>query len=515
MTAEVTPMLRRALIAFLLLSVLVAPANATWSIVVVNRRTGEVAVGAATCIARINLAMGLPTLVPGVGAGVVQASGSREDLVPMTEGLKAMLPPVQILALVRDAEPSPRLLQTGIVSLYPGRPVTLTGGGVGRAKAGVVGEVGDLAYAIQGNVLAGTEVVHAAEAALLGTQGDLSQKLLAAMQAARDFGGDGRCSCDFTNADSCGSPPDSFEKSAHVGFLLVARVGDEEPPCNRGNDCADGFFHLRLNVRGADADENDPDPVDQLTERYAAWRAQRVGHPDGVLSRVDAVDSLPADGVTRRTVTVQLVDLEGDKLDHGGHKVQVTSAEGRRLHLDVGPVADLGDGRYRFSLGATRLVGTDRLAIRAENRLVKATLFPYLEVRSEPPAALHVGIDRLSASSGGVAPFVLDQPEFANGGYLIVASASGTWPGTPLGRAAELPLALDPVFQLSLRLAGTPAFFPGTRGVLDSSGRAEAAFVAPPGALTSLIGRELSWAAVLATGAKVATTGAVGFEIVP
>jgi hypothetical protein len=335
------------------------------------------------------------------------------------------------------------------------------------------------------------------------------------MQAARDFGGDGRCSCDFSDADSCGSPPDSFEKSAHVGFMFVTRVGDETPPCRRGNDCSDGFFHLRLNVRGADADENDPDPVDQLTERYATWRAQRVGHPDGILSEVDAVDSLPADGRTVRTVTVQLVDLDGNPLTRGGHKVQVTSAEGRRLHLALGPVFDLGDGRYRFTLGATHLVGTDRLAIRAETRLVKATLFPFLEVRSEPPAALHVGVDRLSASKGGEAPFVLDQPEFANGAYLILASASGTSPGTPLGPAGELPLALDPVSRLSLRLAGDPAFFPGTRGVLDASGRAEAAFVAPPGVLVALIGRRLSWAAVLANGAKSATTGAVGFEIVP
>jgi len=508
-------MLRRALFAFLFVSLLVAPADATWSIVVVNRRTGEVAVGAATCIARINLAMGLPTLVPGVGAGVVQASGNRLDLVPMTQGLKAGLAPSAILALVRAVEPSPGQLQTGIVSLYRGAPVTFTGGAVGRGKAGVVGEVGDLAYAIQGNVLTGGGVVLAAEAALLAAPGDVGQKLLAAMQAARNLGGDGRCSCELGDPTGCGVPPRDFDKSAHVGFLLVTRVGDELPPCRIGSDCADGFFYLRLNVRGTDATENDPDPVDQLTQRYAAWRAQRIDHPDGVLSTVDSVASLPADGLTRRVVTVQLADLEGNPLTHGGNKVQVTSAENARLHLALGPVADLGDGRYRFTIGATRLVGTDRLAIRAEDRLVKATLFPYLEVRSEPPAALHVGIDRLSASSGGTAPFVLSQPEFANGAYVLLASASGTSPGTPFGRAGELPLVLDPVLVTSLRLAGAPAFFPGTRGALDSSGRAEAAFVAPPGALTSLIGRRLSWAAVLATGAKAATTEAVGFEVVP
>src|SRR5262245_8889102 len=462
-------MLRRALLALALVSFLVAPADATWSIVVVNRRTGEVAVGSATCIARINLVSGLPTVVPGVGAGVVQASGSRTDLVPMTEGLKAGLDPSDILVLVQRAEPSPRLLQTGIVSLYPGAPVTFTGNAVSRGKAGVVGEVGDLAYAIQGNVLTGGAVVFAAEQALLNTPGDTGQKLLAAMQAARVLGGDGRCSCELGDPTGCGVPPASFEKSAHVGFLLVSRVGDELPPCVTGNDCAEGFFYLRLNIRGADATENDPDPVDQLTERYAHWRAQRIDHADGVLSTVDCVASLPAGGRTLRDVTVQLVDLDGNRLTHGGNKVTVTNAGGARLHVTVGPVFDLGAGRYRFTIGATQLVGTDRLAIKAEDRLVKATLFPYLEVRSEPPAALHVGVDRLSASAGGTAPFVLNQPEFANGAYVLLASASGTSPGIPLGGAVELPLVLDPVFRASLRLAGAPAFLPGTRGVLDAS----------------------------------------------
>jgi hypothetical protein len=515
MGVEVLPMLRRSLLGFLILSLLVQPAGATWSIVVVDRRTGEVAVGAATCIARINLATGLATLVPGVGAGVVQASGSSADLVPMTQGLRRRLLPADILELVQDAEPTPRVLQTGIVSFYPGAPVTFTGRAVGRAKAGVVGEVGDLAYAIQGNVLSGEVVVRAAESALLGTPGDLSQKLLAAMQAARDMGGDGRCSCDFSDPIGCGAPPDDFDKSAHVGFLLVTRVGDDVPPCRNGSDCADGDFYLRLNVRGADANENDPDPVDQLTQRYASWRNMRRGRPDGILSEVDAVDSLPADGRAQRNVTVQLVDLDGVPLTRGGAKVRVAQFGRARLNTSIGPVLDLGDGRYRFSIRALETVGSDRYVITAEDGLLEATLFPFFEVRTEPPAALHVGVDELSAAKGGVAPFVLDQPAFAGGAYLLLASASGTSPGIPLGRIGWLPLVRDPLFDLSLRRAGDPAIFARTRGALDTSGRAEAEFVAPPGALAALIGRRLSWAAVLVNGARGATTAAVGFEVGP
>ena len=59
----------------------------------------------------------------------------------------------------------------------------------------MIGHQGSLKYAIQGNVLTGALVIHQAEQALRTTQGDLSQRLMAAMHAARLAGGDGRCSC--------------------------------------------------------------------------------------------------------------------------------------------------------------------------------------------------------------------------------------------------------------------------------------------------------------------------------
>src|SRR5262245_16184697 len=57
----------RALLSLAIVALLALPSEATWSIVVVDRRTGEVAIGSATCIANINLAKGLPAIVPGQG----------------------------------------------------------------------------------------------------------------------------------------------------------------------------------------------------------------------------------------------------------------------------------------------------------------------------------------------------------------------------------------------------------------------------------------------------------------
>ena len=80
-------------------------------------------------------------------------------------------------------DPAHQTRQYGIVSL-DGAPVTFTGTGAGAGVCGLTGEVGDLVYAIQGNVITGDPVCLDAEAALLQTEGDLTQKIMAAMEAA-------------------------------------------------------------------------------------------------------------------------------------------------------------------------------------------------------------------------------------------------------------------------------------------------------------------------------------------
>ena len=71
---------------------------------------------------------------------------------------------------------------------------------------------------IQGNILAGDAVVANAEAALIATPGDLSLKVMAAMEAARATGGDGRCSCNQPDPTACGAPPPSFTYSAFTAY---------------------------------------------------------------------------------------------------------------------------------------------------------------------------------------------------------------------------------------------------------------------------------------------------------
>jgi hypothetical protein len=336
---------------------------------------------------------------------------------------------------------------------------------------------------------------------------------MAAMEAARALGGDGRCSCSINNATGCGAPPPGFTKSAHCGFVIVARIGDVDAPCDPNKGCAQGSYYMILNVAGQNAGNPDPDPVLQLQTKYDAWRANHVGRPDGILSTVDAVQSMPADGATKRTVTVRLADVDGAPLASGGASVVVATVDGLPSLASVGPVVDNGDGSYAFELTSGTRVGLDRFVITADDGAEKATLYPYLDVRLDAPAPLHAGFDAVSASRGATVPFVVSEPSKPKGVYWILGSLSGTVPGLRFG-PFTVPLNPDTFTWSTFRLAGS-AMLPGTQGFLDASGRAEGAFVAGPGQLLSLAGARIDWAAVVLGKGPPLATNAVGFDVLP
>jgi len=219
------------------LIVALAPAArslSTWSIVIADSETGEVAVGTVTCLTSFDLLAIVPVVVVEKGAAAVQASGDfdgkRRPIIFKHLGLGT--PPEEIMDFLDDIS-GHQSRQYGIVDTQ-GRALTFTGVQCLSWAGGVTGSLGAMHYAVQGNILAGDCVVPAIEAALLGTEGDIAGRLMAAMEAARDAGGDGRCSCSPSNPTGCGCPPDSFTKSGHIGGMVVARVGDsDDPACTR------------------------------------------------------------------------------------------------------------------------------------------------------------------------------------------------------------------------------------------------------------------------------------------
>lgn len=476
------------LLAALLL--LCPPAGATWSIVLVDTATGEVAIGAATCLEGLDLHKLLPVLVVGRGGGAAQSAvdTTAANRKEMFAGLQAGTPPEEIIVQLLDGDLQWKARQYGIADHSPAA-AGYTGGAAIGYKEHVTGTQGTLTYAIQGNILAGAAVIDAAQAAVLDTPGSLADRLMAGMEAARAMGGDGRCSCSIDAPQSCGSPPPAFEKSAHIGFVVVARIGDADGVCNALVGCASGEYWLKLNVKGQD--EADPDPVLQLQGQYAEFLAGLAGHPDGLRSVAGfAHDALLADGASTRTLSVALYDHFGTPLAAGGAAVSVEHAPGSAGSCAIGQVVDHGDGTYAVDVTAGLATGVDLFSVRVDDGVEAATLYPYpaLELRE----ALRADVSALPAAAGGSAQLDLLGPSAAGGRHFAVAvSAAGSAPGQVLAGGALLPLNADRLY-LALPQLVAAGVLQGVPGALDASAAATAALAMPPGVLAFLAGRELS-----------------------
>lgn len=489
---------------------LAAPAAATWSIVVVNTRTGEVGIFSATCVRNVDLERVLGLVRVGEGAAAVQFLGdpNTQKRQFIWAGMEQGLSPDQILSGMAPVFSDFQSLQIGIASIF-GAPRTYTGPNVWDPNSGVEGQVGDLLYAIQGNVITGAPVVLEAEAALLSTEGDLVTRLAAAMEASRAMGGDGRCSCDDAMPGSCGSPPNvPFAKSAHVSFVIVARLGDVDGVCNSAMDCTNGDYYLqeRVTLGGWAA----LDPVTKLLGKVRGWEQGLVQVTDQLRSQVTADRAaLVADGVSKATVTVQLADRNGDPLTVGGQTLTVWPMHGGPAPAIAGPVVDNGDGTHTFELTATQSSGQGEWHIHVDDGVRNVLLWPALELTTDPLVELHSSLPEIQSSTGGEVVLTVNRPGDAGRGYGLLGSTSGQIPGTTI-QGVHVPLNPDRLFGLTLGLPRGPVFraFSGT---LDAAGRAEARFELSPGLAGVLAGTRFDFCTLIAapTGGEVTNVASV------
>jgi len=373
-------MKNQSLIILFTLFLISCPALATWSVVALDTRTQEVAVGSATCVDNtqvpgIDLRMETPALIVGVGAGAAQSlvDSSSQRRQTMFNGFINGTSASQIVTQL-EALPNNALNQHGVVGAG-NSSATQTGDDNFRHASGLADVQQGIYYAVQGNVLTGPSVVSEAINALISTPGALPEKLMAAMQAARFQGGDGRCSCPGgPNADSCGAPPPSFAKSAHVGYMIVARIGDlDDTVCNTGG-CADGDYYMNFNV--ADQPPSADDPVAQLQVLFDDWRTGLAGVPDGVES--DVVFSPSIGGFD---LIINLNDFSGTPISTGGASVTVAhTADSDSLSM-IGLVQDLNNGSYSVPLSlVSGLTGTDRFLITIDSGGRNVVIAPNLAV---------------------------------------------------------------------------------------------------------------------------------------
>lgn len=366
----------RSVAAFLIgLVLLTAPAAATWSIVIVDLATGEVAVGIATCLTGFDLRPNTVVVVPGHGVAAAQSYVGPLTLRQMIrDGFLNGTSATQILAQLAAADANHQMRQYGIVSLTGGE-VTFTGSQAGVWAGGLTGQSGTLRYAIQGNVLTGQPVVTQAELAIQNTPGTIADKLMAAMEAARLMGGDGRCSCSPSNPPGCGSPPPSFSKSSHIALMIVSRPSDLDVPCGGPGGCGGGDYWLDINIANQPASA--PDPVLQLQGLYQTWKANQVGRPDHYQSDVTlSGTSIRADGVQTVTATVELRDASGNPLGNSLPLTVGLAPESTVPNVTFGPVTPLANGKYEFTIAGALRKGVASIDVAAVDQFGRVGIWP-------------------------------------------------------------------------------------------------------------------------------------------
>lgn len=253
-------------------------ALATWSVIAVDLSTGRVVIASATCVDQDDaFLMGVQAVVvPGKGVAACQASvdGTHTNQMLVYTELQKGTSPERILELLSQ-DPAFQSRQFGILDLR-GRSAGHSGLTNGYVSQDIQGRVPgtQIFYSIQGNILRPGEVVPNAVKAFLGATGTITDRVMAAMEAADAGGGDSRCSCPPPPTDGSTPTISCTTKTAHVAYILAADKNDLS-----GDSHNNGKYFLYLTVTqphsgGPNAihDGEDLNPVKTLRLRYDAWR---------------------------------------------------------------------------------------------------------------------------------------------------------------------------------------------------------------------------------------------------
>ena len=267
------PMRKVAFFLFFIIT-LYSDALATWSVIAVDLKTGQIVIASATCVPQQAFA-GFPAkglkdvqaiIIPGVGVAAAQANVDRTRQLQklVADELNRGTDPVRIIDMLKAQDPNNASRQYGIVDLK-GRAAGYSGASNGKQSLDRQGraENSDIYFSIQGNILTGDDVVEEAVKAFNLAKGSLADRVMSAMEAADGRGGDRRCNC-----NSKPDPPAPCDnKTAHVAYLVVANKSDKI-----GEGLNDGVYYLEIQVTDQDIrpDEND-NPVKTLRIRYDRW----------------------------------------------------------------------------------------------------------------------------------------------------------------------------------------------------------------------------------------------------
>ncbi len=258
-----------------------APAFATWSIVAVDQETGRVSMATASCVdvKTDHEYRDLTTVVvPGVGIAACQSGVDRTlaNQKFIYEEMKKGTDPKAILEKLAHDDPNYQSRQFAIVDLK-GRSAAHTGLDNAYVAQDFQGQVPGtkIFFSIQANIMRPGKVVPNAVQAFLHAKGALTDRVMAAMDAADGSGGDARCTCPPYPTDGTPPPIPCENRVADSGYIIMATPTDKNVSSHN-----DGRYYLYLTVLqpGADRGPNqiqpgeNLDPEKTLRMRYDAWR---------------------------------------------------------------------------------------------------------------------------------------------------------------------------------------------------------------------------------------------------
>ena len=270
--------LHSVLFSLVLFAGLPATAHATWSVIAVDMATGRVVIASATCVDRDDaFLMGVQAVVvPGKGVAACQAGvdGTHANQMLVYRELQKGTDPARIIEML-SADPAFQSRQFGIVDLQ-GRHAGHSGLADGYVTQDMQGQVPgtQIYYSIQGNILRTGDVIPNAVRAFLHTNGALTDRVMAALETADQYGGDSRCVCPPLPSDNAKPAIPCEGRTAYIAYILMANRSD-----TNGDSHNNGTYAMYLTV--AQPDQPGPNaikpgenlnPVKTLRARYTVWR---------------------------------------------------------------------------------------------------------------------------------------------------------------------------------------------------------------------------------------------------
>jgi len=258
-------------------------ALATWSVIAVDRATGRVAIASSTCTGSTDdfLKDVQAVVAPGKGVAACQAgvdSATHQNQTLVFEELQRGTDPARIVEMLSQ-DPGFQTRQYGIVDLQ-GRMAGHSGLTNGFVTQDMHGQAPgtEIFYSIQGNILRSGGVVPSAVKAFVAAHGGVTDRVMAAMEAADAAGGDSRCTCQAPAVPPASASIPCTNRTTLVAYILAADPTDTNGPADQANSHNNGRYAMYITVSQPNHGPNfqigageNLNPVKTLRMRYDAW----------------------------------------------------------------------------------------------------------------------------------------------------------------------------------------------------------------------------------------------------